>query len=214
MKDYLTPAGFGQDEFIEKRSRFIGSIWKCETEAEALDIIKKMNEKHREAAHNVYAYIIKENNIMRYSDNGEPQGTAGMPVLEVLRREGLTNVLCVVTRYFGGVLLGAGGLTRAYAKSAKIGVDAAGILHMRQWTEMLIETPYNLQERLKLKIEELGGLIRSTDYGASVLFDTVVPSENAENFSAEILDFTAGKVTPEPFGETFMGVEVRPAKQE
>lgn len=209
MNDYLTPDGFGQDEFIEKRSRFIGSVWKCETEAEALAHIKEMNEKHREAAHNVYAYIIKENNIMRYSDNGEPQGTAGMPVLEVLRREGLVNVLCVVTRYFGGILLGAGGLTRAYAKGAKIGVDAAGILHMRQWTQMLIESPYNLQERVKLKIEELGGRIQGTDYGASVLFDTVIPSEQAQSFSAEILDLTAGKVTPEPFGETFMGVKIR-----
>ena len=209
MKDYLTPAGFGQDEFIEKRSRFIGSVWKCQTEAEALELIKKTNEEHREAAHNVYAYIIRENNIMRYSDNGEPQGTAGMPVLEVLRREGLTNVLCIVTRYFGGVLLGAGGLTRAYAKGAKIGVDAAGILHMREWTEMLIDAPYNLQERVKLKIEELGGMIRSTDYGASVLFDTVVPAEDTESFSKEILDLTAGKVRPAVKGETFMGVRIK-----
>lgn len=209
MNDYLTPAEFGQDEFIEKRSRFIGSVWHCETEAEALEHIKQMNEKHREAAHNVYAYIIKENNIMRYSDNGEPQGTAGMPVLEVLRREGLVNVLCVVTRYFGGVLLGAGGLTRAYAKSAKIGVDAAGIMQMRLWTELLIEAPYNLQERIKLKIEEQGGLIRNTDYGASVIFDTVVPSEEKDKFCEGIVDLTAGKVIPEAMGETFMGVRIK-----
>ena len=209
MTSFRIPAHDGIDEFTEKRSRFIGSGWECETEAEALELIKKTNEEHREAAHNVYAYIIRENNIMRYSDNGEPQGTAGMPVLEVLRREGLTNVLCIVTRYFGGVLLGAGGLTRAYAKGAKIGVDAAGILHMRQWSELLIEAPYNLQERVKLKIEELGGMIRSTDYGASVLFDTVVPSEDCESFSAEILDLTAGKVTPTVMGETFMGVKIK-----
>ena len=209
MKDYLTPADFGCDEFIEKRSRFIGYVWHCETEAEALEHIREINEKHREATHNVYAYIIKENNIMRYSDNGEPQGTAGMPVLEVLRRDGLENVLCVVTRYFGGVLLGAGGLTRAYARGAKIGVDAAGIMHMRQWTEMLIESPYNLQERVKLKIEELGGLVRNIDYGASVLFDAVIPTEDKEQFSEKIIDFTAGKVHPEEVGETFMGVRIK-----
>ena len=209
MNNYLTPAGFGRDEFVEKRSRFIGSIWLVESEAQALDELKKMNEGHREAAHNVYAYIIRENNIMRYSDNGEPQGTAGMPVLEVLRREGLTNVLCVVTRYFGGILLGAGGLTRAYAHSAKIAVDAAGIQRMRPWTQMLIESPYNLQERVKLKIHQLGGIIEDTDYGAAVLFDAVIPSEDAQVFSTQIIDLTAGRVRPELMGEKFMGVRIR-----
>ena len=124
MNEYFVPASDASAEFIERKSRFIGTIWKVETEEEALAHIKEMNEKHRDATHNVYAYIIKENNIMRYSDNGEPQGTAGMPTLEVLRREGITNVLCVVTRYFGGILLGAGGLVRAYAHSAKIALTA------------------------------------------------------------------------------------------
>lgn len=209
MNDYYVPAGFGCDEFIEKRSRFIGTIWPCETEGEALAHIKEMNEKHREAAHNVYAYIIRENNIMRYSDNGEPQGTAGMPTLEVLRREGITNVLCVVTRYFGGILLGAGGLTRAYAHSAKIALDAAGVSVMRQWTQVLLEVNYSIQERVKLKIKELGGMIDNIDYGASVLFDCCVPSEQLDDFMAKIVDFTSGTVTPIPMGEKFMGVRIR-----
>lgn len=209
MNEYYVPAGFGRDEFIEKRSRFIGSLWRCDTEEEALSHIHEMNELHRGAAHNVYAYIIRENNIMRYTDNGEPQGTAGLPTLDVLRREGITNVLCVVTRYFGGILLGTGGLTRAYAHSAKIALDAAGVSLMRQWTQVLLEAPYHWQERVKLKIEELGGMIDSVDYGASVLFDACVPSEALEEFSAKLVDFTNGTVTPVAMGEKFMGVRVR-----
>lgn len=209
MNEYYVPASDASAEFIERKSRFIGTIWRVETEEEALAHIKEMNEKHRDATHNVYAYIIKENNIMRYSDNGEPQGTAGMPTLEVLRREGITNVLCVVTRYFGGILLGAGGLVRAYAHSAKIALDAAGVSVMRQWTQMLIEAPYNLQERVKLRIEEKGGIIESTEFGASVLFDMCVPSETVDEFIADIIDFTNGTVTPVPMGDKFMGVRIK-----
>lgn len=209
MNEYYVPASDASAEFIERKSRFIGTIWRVETEEEALAHIKEMNEKHRDATHNVYAYIIKENNIMRYSDNGEPQGTAGMPTLEVLRREGITNVLCVVTRYFGGILLGAGGLVRAYAHSAKIALDAAGVSVMRQWTQMLLEAPYNWQERVKLRIEEKGGIIESTEFGASVLFDICVPSENIDEFTADMIDFTNGIVSPIPMGDKFMGVRIR-----
>lgn len=209
MNEYYVPATDASAEFIERKSRFIGTIWRVESEEAALAHIKEINEKHRDATHNVYAYIIRENNIMRYSDNGEPQGTAGLPTLEVLRREGITNVLCVVTRYFGGILLGAGGLVRAYAHSAKIALDAAGVSVMRQWTQLLLEVPYNWQERVKLRIEEKGGIIDSTEYGASVLFDICVPSETLETFIADIVDFTNGNVTPVPMGDKFMGVRIR-----
>ncbi len=209
MDEYLVPAGFGEDEFTEKKSRFIGSVWRCETEEEALDKIREMNEKYRGAAHNCYAYIIRENNIMRFSDNGEPQGTAGMPMLEVLRRENVTNVLCVATRYFGGILLGAGGLVRAYTKTAKIGLDAAGIALMRRWTHLLIEAPYNWQERVKLKIEELGGVIDNIDYGSAVLFDAWCPAKEVDNFCAQILDHTNGAVSPVPMEDKFMGVRIK-----
>ena len=112
MEEYFVPAGDGTAEFVEKRSRFIGRIWNTETEEEALACIRAMREQHWDARHNVYAYLIR-GGAMRYSDDGEPQGTAGMPVLEVLRGAELYNVCCVVTRYFGGILLGAGGLVRA-----------------------------------------------------------------------------------------------------
>ena len=116
MEEYLVPSGEGIAELVEKRSRFLGHIWLTQTEEEALQCIKKMREQHWDATHNVYAYLIKDG-AMRYSDDGEPQGTAGIPVLEVLRKEGIYNVCCVVTRYFGGTLLGAGGLVRAYGKA-------------------------------------------------------------------------------------------------
>ena len=126
MKEYRVPTKDAEAEFVERRSRFIGHLFLTETEEEALARIKQMREKYWDATHNVYAYIIKDG-ATRFSDDGEPGGTAGMPVLQVLQREEMYNVTCVVTRYFGGILLGAGGLVRAYAHSAKIALDAAGL---------------------------------------------------------------------------------------
>ena len=126
-ESYLTPAAFGEAEFTEKRSRFIGRVWPVETEAEALEHLKRMREQHWDATHNVYAYVLREGGIMRYSDDGEPQGTSGMPVLNVFRSREIVNVCCVVTRYFGGILLGTGGLVRAYSRSAKL----AGVCRWR-----------------------------------------------------------------------------------
>ena len=126
MESYKVPTCSAKAEFVEKKSRFIGRIWVTETEEEALDRIKEMRQQHWDATHNVYAYIIHDG-PMRYTDDGEPQGTAGMPVLEVLRGQNLENVCCVVTRYFGGTLLGTGGLIRAYGRAARDAVQAAGI---------------------------------------------------------------------------------------
>ena len=128
--DYSTVRGFAEASFTEKRSEFIGYIKHTETADEAVDFINEIRAKHRKATHNVYAYIVREGNTSGYSDDGEPQGTAGTPVLSVLQKEGLTDVCCVVTRYFGGILLGGGGLVRAYSHSAKIAADAAERLIM------------------------------------------------------------------------------------
>ncbi|MDE6746466.1 MAG: YigZ family protein, partial [Oscillospiraceae bacterium] len=128
--DYSTVRGSADASFTEKKSEFIGHIRHVETEEEAVDFINEIRASHRKAKHNVYAYILREGNTSRYSDDSEPQGTAGVPVLEVLRKEGLTDVCCVVTRYFGGILLGGGGLVRAYSHSAKIAVDASERLIM------------------------------------------------------------------------------------
>lgn len=140
MKEYLVPTGDGEAQFIERRSRFIGHIFLTETEEEALARLKQMREQYWDATHNVYAYIIRDG-ATRFSDDGEPGGTAGMPVLQVLQREELYNVTCVVTRYFGGILLGAGGLVRAYAHGAKIAVDAAGRSIKRIWTNVYLPCP-------------------------------------------------------------------------
>ena len=134
MSEYLVPFEDAESEFTEKRSRFISHLWRVETEAEARARIEEMKKKYYDARHNCWCYLLKEGNIVRYSDDGEPQGTAGQPMLNVFQREEVANVCCVVTRYFGGVLLGAGGLTRAYTKGAKDALDAAGIARMSLWT--------------------------------------------------------------------------------
>ena len=140
MEEYLVPTGYGEDEFTEKKSRFIGRIWPAESEEEALERVREMEKAHAGAAHNCWAYVIK-NGPTRFSDNGEPGGTAGLPMTLVLQKEQLFNVVCVVTRYFGGILLGSGGLVRAYTKAAKIAVNAARRWSWRSWLPRQTQSP-------------------------------------------------------------------------
>lgn len=195
MEEYLVPSGEGIDEHTEKRSRFIGHIWRTDTEEEALAAIRATREKLWDARHHVYAYIIR-GGAMRYSDDGEPQGTGGMPVLDVLRRQGLNNVCCVVTRYFGGILLGTGGLVRAYSKGAAIAVQAAGISIMRLWQQIAIPCPYSLFERVKLEIAAYEGEIVTIDYGAEVDILTRIPLGKKDDFIARLIDLSNGRLTP------------------
>ena len=174
MDEYLIPTQFGEAEFVEKKSRFIGRVWPVDTEEEALAKIQEMKKKHYDATHNCWAYIIRDGAV-RFSDDGEPGGTAGMPMLQVLQREGLFNVVCVVTRYFGGILLGAGGLVRAYTKGAKIAVDAAGKSMKRVWTAVYVPCPYPFYERVKLEAAAFGGILRKTDFGAEVELELLFP---------------------------------------
>ena len=193
MDEYLVPTQFGEDEFIEKKSRFIGRLWPVETEEAALEKIQEMRKKHYDATHNCWAYIIKDGAV-RFSDDGEPGGTAGMPMLQVLQREGLFNCVCVVTRYFGGILLGAGGLVRAYTKGTKIAVDAAGKSMKRVWTVLYVPCPYTYYERLKLLVTECEGLIRNTDFGAEVELELLFAENMADRFLEKLTDMTAGTV--------------------
>lgn len=195
MDEYLVPTADAVAEFVEKRSRFIGHIWHTETEQEAISRIKQMREKHYDATHNVYAYIIR-GGAMRYSDDGEPQGTAGMPVLEVLRREQLFNVCCVVTRYFGGILLGTGGLVRAYGKSAKLAVDAAGISCRQVWNHIDLPCPYHLYESMKRTVAACDGQILDTEYGAEIMLRCIVPQAKAGEFVAKVIDTSSGRIRP------------------
>ncbi len=193
MDEYLVPTAFGEDEFIEKKSRFIGRVWPVETEEAALEKIQEMKKKHYDATHNCWAYIIKDGAV-RFSDDGEPGGTAGMPMLQVLQREGLYNVVCVVTRYFGGILLGAGGLVRAYTKGAKIAVDAAGKSMKRVWSVLYVPCPYSWYERVKLAVEAFGGIIRTTDFGADVELEILVPEAQAQPFLDKLTDMSAATI--------------------
>lgn len=208
MEEYLVPTGYGEDEFIEKRSRFIGRIWLVETEEEALSKIQEMKKQHYDATHNCWAYII-HGGAVRFSDDGEPGGTAGMPMLQVLQREGLNNVVCVVTRYFGGILLGAGGLVRAYTKGAKIAVDAAGKSIKRVWTVLYIPCPYSFYERVKLEMEAFGGILRSTDFGAEVDMEILFPQANAQLFLDRLTDLTSGTVEGMEIGQEYRALPIR-----
>ncbi len=207
MEEYLVPTKDAEAEFVERRSRFIGRIWHTETEEEALACIKQMREQHWDATHNVYAYIIKDGPT-RYSDDGEPGGTAGMPTLQVLQREGLFNVCCVVTRYFGGILLGAGGLVRAYAKGAKIAVDAAGKSMKRVWDVLYLPVPYNWYERMVREIAEFGGVIRDTQFGADVELEVLTATGQTAAFLDRLTDLSAGTLEAMITGQEYLAFPV------
>lgn len=207
MDEYLVPSEYGEDEFIEKKSRFIGRIWPVETEEEAFARIQEMKKKHYDATHNCWAYIIRDGAV-RFSDDGEPGGTAGMPMLQVLQREGLFNAVCVVTRYFGGILLGAGGLVRAYTKGAKIAVDAAGKSMKRVWTVLYVPCPYSFYERVRLEAEAFGGIVRKADFGAEVELELLFPEAKTQEFLDRLTDMTAGTVESMEIGQEYRAFPV------
>lgn len=207
MDEYLVPSEYGEEEFIEKKSRFIGRIWPVETEEEALARIQEMKRKHYDATHNCWAYIIRDGAV-RFSDDGEPGGTAGMPMLQVLQREGLYNAVCVVTRYFGGILLGAGGLVRAYTKGAKIAVDAAGKSMKRVWTVLYVPCPYSFYERVRLEAEAFGGIVRKADFGAEVELELLFPEAKTREFLDRLTDMTAGTVESMEIGQEYRAFPV------
>ena len=202
MDEYLVPTGYGEDEFIEKRSRFIGHIFPVETEEEALEKIQQLKKKYYDATHNCWAYVIR-GGAMRFSDDGEPGGTAGNPMMQVLQREGINNVVCIVTRYFGGVLLGAGGLVRAYTKGAKIAIDAAGKSMKRVWTVLYLPCPYTYYERVKLEIAAFDGILRDTQFGAAVEMEILLAAAKTQPFLDRITDMTAGTVEGMEIGQEY-----------
>lgn len=208
MSEYFVPAGSGEAEFVEKRSSFLGHVRFAGTEDAAREFINDMKKKHYDARHNCWCYIIR-GGAVRYSDDGEPQGTAGLPMLEVFRREGVENVVCVVTRYFGGVLLGTGGLLRAYTKSAKDALDAAGIAAVRRWVKLETVCPYSLLERMKTECMALEGAVSDVEYGADVRMSFLLPEAKAEAFCARVTELSAGQSSAKAVGEELMPVRVR-----
>lgn len=214
MTEYFVPTGASETELVEKRSRFLGHVWPVESEEEARARIEEIRKKHYDARHHCWCYRIREGGVERYSDDGEPQGTAGQPMLNVFQREGVTNVCCVVTRYFGGILLGAGGLVRAYTQSAKDALDAAGISVVRRWVAMEVPCTYAQFESTRREVESFGGVVEQVDYGADVVLSVLLPEERAEEFSARILDVSAGTIEVLEAGERFQDVPWRAAKEE
>lgn len=203
MTDYRVPFMDAESEFVEKRSRFVSHIWQVETEAEARARLEEIRKRYYDARHHCWCYLLR-GGAVRYSDDGEPQGTAGQPMLNVFQREGVTNVCCVVTRYFGGVLLGAGGLTRAYARGARDVLEAAGVCHVSLWTLWDIPCAYSLLERIKLEISACGGMVRDIGYGAEVRIRAAFPHGGAEGFAVRLRDLSAGAVEMAGAGEMYL----------
>ena len=210
MTEYLIPTGRAETELVEKRSRFIGQVWPVESEEEARGYIEAMKKKYYDARHNCWCYRIQEGGVERYSDDGEPQGTAGQPMLNVFQREEVTNVCCVVTRYFGGILLGAGGLVRAYAHGAKLAVDAAGKSIRRIWDVIYLPVPYSWYERMLQEIQRFGGVVRETQFGADVELEILTPHGQTDDFLARIFDLSAGTLEGMVAGQEYRAFPVEP----
>ena len=202
MEDYLVPRGVGQAEYIEKKSRFLGGVYPVTSEQEAKEILERVRKQHYDARHNCWCYILKSGQ-KRYSDDGEPQGTAGQPMLNVFEREGVVDVLCIVTRYFGGILLGAGGLCRAYTKAAKDALDAAGISKMQPWVRQQITVSYALFERAKLLIAAQEGAVEDAQYGADILITYRIPEGADERLRTALREASSGSVVPSLLEEIF-----------
>ena len=193
MDEYLVPTDFGEDEFIEKKSRFIGRLWPVETEEAALEKIQAMKKQHYDATHNCWAYIIRDGAV-RFSDDGEPGGTAGMPMLQVLQREGLFNCVCVVTRYFGGILLGTGGLVRAYSTSARDALAAAQRVLMCECCEYEIDCEYGNYDRLSRLIADCCGMIQNTDFTDKVTVNVMFKKVDTTAFLDKLCETFASKI--------------------
>ena len=207
--DYLGLQGSFRRREVINKSVFITTLVRVETPEQAAEEIKKLRKEFSDATHNCYAYILREGNLMRYSDDGEPQGTAGMPMLDVLRHEGLVNVCCVVTRYFGGILLGTGGLVRAYTKGVQLAVAAAGVQQMSRFATLLIACPYNLLGVVQQILPEQDCTTEDIDYGADVTLTVVQPVGGLDALNQALADATAGTVYAEPMEVSFRGRRVK-----
>ena len=208
LQEYLTVGKAGIGEYEEKRSRFIGSIIPVTTEQEAIEHINKVKKENFGARHNVYAYILRDNGLTRYSDDGEPHSTAGMPTLDVLRKTGLTDVCVVVTRYFGGVLLGTGGLVRAYTAAAKAAVDAAGIVKMQYCNICKAECDYSDAEQLTRVIGMNGGNLRDTVYTDKVEIIFAVTEQEFSPLCDKVTEQFCGRITVEKTDSDYSAVEL------
>ena len=201
---YLTIKDRAEASFIEKHSEFIGYLAPVTTNDEAVAFINEIKSKHRKATHNVYAYILTDDNIVRYSDDGEPQGTAGVPVLDVLKKRGLTDICCVVTRYFGGILLGGGGLVRAYSHATSIAVDSASIMDMCSCYQLKFSMDYTLYGKVNYILPNFDIKILDTNFSNCVTITLLVKVERFEELNKKLIDVSNGSIVVEKSQEMFM----------
>lgn len=206
MNEYKTVEKEACDEFIEKKSKFIGYVKPVKTVQEATDFINSIKSKHWDATHNVSAFVLRENNIQRSSDDGEPSGTAGVPVLDVLLKEGLYDVCVVVTRYFGGILLGAGGLVRAYSHGSKLAVSAGNIITMAPCKLLSVTVDYSFYDRLLLMLNDIGANVEDSNFTDFVTVNFSLKSDLAEKFCNTLTEQSNGRYTVKELSEKFAKV--------
>lgn len=194
---YKTLMKRASDSFIVNKSRFIGHGAPVESEEEALGFLAEMRREYQDASHNCYAYIIGTNmGIMRYNDDGEPGGTAGMPIIEVMKARGVTNAIVVVTRYFGGILLGAGGLVRAYTQGAAMALNAAQVAVMHPTQRLLVDVPYPLLGRFEHFLKSAPVRVEDKAFTDTITFTLCVRSADAETFERSLIAHTDGRCEP------------------
>lgn len=191
---YKTISHPAETLLVEKKSKFISTVYPVDNEPEAIKLLNEIRSKYSDATHNVYAYVIDENNIFRYSDDGEPSGTAGMPVLDTIRKEGIVDVLVVVTRYFGGTLLGTGGLVHAYGASARQGLLEANIVTRCMCDIVSVKVDYTMVGKVQYKISSENYMLEDTVYENDVTFLVCCKMEDTKQFIDEMIDLTNGKV--------------------
>ena len=205
IQSYITVAGRSAEELVINKSRFIGYAAPCDSEEQALSFLREIRDQHRSATHHCYAYIIGENaSVMRYSDNGEPAGTAGMPIMDVLRTRSIVNCCIVVVRYFGGVLLGTGGLVRAYTRSAQAAVEAAGVSRMELTSVDYCELPYATWDRFRYAADQLPVRLEDIDYGGMISFHLLVRSADRDAALAALMEASGRKLETLPEQEAFL----------
>ena len=195
MKDiYKTVKNMASAEIVEKRSRFIASVKPVESEHEAVEFINELRKKYWDASHNVYAYIVEENGVMRYSDDGEPGGTAGMPIIEVMKARGVVDCAVVVTRYFGGILLGAGRLVRAYSHTCALALNAAKVCEMHPTVRYMAEVAYPLWDRVQHQLKSLPVRLENPEFTAAVAFELVMKETDEAKVREELTRVTDGRM--------------------
>lgn len=197
---YITVDSRSETRFTEKKSEFIGNAAPVNSDEEAVKFVNEIRKKYPDARHNVYAYIVAENNITRFSDDGEPKGTAGIPVLEVLKKNELVNVAVVVTRYFGGILLGTGGLARAYTKSAADAIAAAQPVIFCDTVKFSVTCTFSDNEKVRYELSQLDCTVESTDYSSNVKYTVFCLPENFETIRKKIVEVTSARSNVEKLG--------------